>query len=282
MLKSMGVPGLFWGEAVTTAVFVLNRAPTRALEDKTPYEAWYGHKPAVHFLRTFGCVTHVKVAGGHLRKLDDRSTPMVLIGYEPDTKAYQLYNPATDRVHMSRDVFFEEGCSWNWEQDNTGSSAGDDDEPFVIEYEYVHTRGAASATPEREVAPHAASRTSTTTSSGPGTAQNATASVPVTLGVSSGTRSSVEQELGGTPAPVTPAGVEFVSPLSHGVYEDNDNDPNVPLRFRKLDDVFDSYDELREQELMVAVGDGEPATFEEARREQTWIKAMREEMASIE
>jgi hypothetical protein len=92
----------------------------------------------------------------------------------------------------------------------------------------------------------------------------------------------VEQELGGTPAPVTPAGVEFVSPLSHGVYEDNDNDPNVPLRFRKLDDVFDSYDELREQELMVAVGDGEPATFEEARREQTWIKAMREEMASIE
>jgi hypothetical protein len=33
---------------------------------------------------------------------------------------------------------------------------------------------------------------------------------------------------------------------------------------------------------MVAVGDGEPATFEEARHEQSWIKAMREEMASIE
>jgi hypothetical protein len=92
----------------------------------------------------------------------------------------------------------------------------------------------------------------------------------------------VEQELGGTPASVTPAGVEFVSPPSHGVYEDNDNDPNVPLRFRKLDDVLDSYDELQEQELMVAVGDGEPATFEEARCEQSWIKAMREEMASIE
>jgi transposase InsO family protein len=67
MLKSKGVPGRFWGEAVTMAVFVLNRAPTRALADKTPYEAWYGHKPAVHFLRTFGCVAHVKVAGGHLR-----------------------------------------------------------------------------------------------------------------------------------------------------------------------------------------------------------------------
>jgi hypothetical protein len=92
----------------------------------------------------------------------------------------------------------------------------------------------------------------------------------------------VVQELGGAPASVTPTGVEFVSPPSHGVYEDNDNDPNVPLRFRKLDDVLDSYDELQEQELMVAVGDGEPATFEEARREQSWIKAMEVEMASIE
>jgi hypothetical protein len=37
-----------------------------------------------------------------------------------------------------------------------------------------------------------------------------------------------------------------------------------------------------EAELLVAVGDGEPATFEEAKRDQHWVKAMREEMASIE
>jgi hypothetical protein len=169
MLKSMGIPGRFWGEAVTTAVFVLNRAPTRALEDKTPYEAWYAHKPAVHFLHTFGCVAHVKVAGGHLRKLDDRSTPMVLIGYEPGTKAYRLYNPVTDRVHVARDVVFEEGRAWNLGESGTGSSGDSDDDPFVVEYEYVYTRGAASTTPEREAAPRATSRTSTTTSSGPGT-----------------------------------------------------------------------------------------------------------------
>lgn len=100
MLKSKGVPGRFWGKAVTTVILVLNCAP--ALEDKTPYEAWYGHKPVVHFLRTFGCVVQVKAAGDHLRKLDDRSTPMVCIGYE------------CDRVHVSRDVVFDEGHAWNW------------------------------------------------------------------------------------------------------------------------------------------------------------------------
>jgi hypothetical protein len=198
---------------------------------------------------------------------------MVLIGYEPGTKAYRLYNPVTDRVHVSRDVVFEEGRAWNLGESGTGSSGDNDDDPFVVEYEYVYTRGAASTTPEREAAPRATSRTSTTTSSGPGTAQNMTASVPVTSGASSGARSSVGQELGDTPAPVTPAGVEFVSPPSHGVYEDNDNDSDVSLRFRRLDDVFDIYDELQEQGLMVAVGEGEPTTFDEARHEQSWIKA---------
>jgi hypothetical protein len=31
MLKSKDLPGIFWGEAVSTAVFILNHMPTRAL-----------------------------------------------------------------------------------------------------------------------------------------------------------------------------------------------------------------------------------------------------------
>ena len=50
MMKAKGMPARFWGETVTTAVFILNRAPTKALTGKTPFEAWYGHKPSVSFL----------------------------------------------------------------------------------------------------------------------------------------------------------------------------------------------------------------------------------------
>ena len=42
MMKAKGMPTKFWGEAVTTTVFILNRAPTKALMGKTPFEAWYG------------------------------------------------------------------------------------------------------------------------------------------------------------------------------------------------------------------------------------------------
>jgi hypothetical protein len=73
MLKAMGVPARFWSEAVTTAVSVLNRAYTKSVQGKTPFEAWSGRKPSVDFLRVFGCIAHVKDTRPHLSKLEDRS-----------------------------------------------------------------------------------------------------------------------------------------------------------------------------------------------------------------
>ena len=43
---------------MSTAVFILNRTPTKSLKGTTPFEAWHGRKPGVSFLRTFGCVGH--------------------------------------------------------------------------------------------------------------------------------------------------------------------------------------------------------------------------------
>ena len=108
MMKAKGMPAKFSGEAVTTAVFILNRAPTKALKGKMPFEAWHEHKPNVSFLRTFGYVGHVKNTKPHLDKLKDRSTPMVLLGYKEGTKAYRLYDPKRGKVVISIDVVFDE------------------------------------------------------------------------------------------------------------------------------------------------------------------------------
>ena len=92
-----------------TTVNLLNRSSSKSVGGKTPYELWTGSPPGVHHLRTFGCSAHMKITTPGLKKLDDRSRRTIFVGYEPGSKAYRLFDPTTRRVHISRDVMFDEG-----------------------------------------------------------------------------------------------------------------------------------------------------------------------------
>jgi hypothetical protein len=115
LLKSMNIPGVFWAEAVRHAVYLLNRLPTKPMGDRTPYEAINGRKPHLGHLRMFGCTGHVRPAVPHLKKLDDRSLPMVYLGIEEGSKAHRMFNPNNNRIVVSRDVVFEESRKWSWD-----------------------------------------------------------------------------------------------------------------------------------------------------------------------
>ena len=70
--------------AVTTAVFILNCAPTKALKGKTSFEAGYGRKPSVSFLQTFGCIGHVRKTKPNLTKQRrSQTSPSWRIGAHP-------------------------------------------------------------------------------------------------------------------------------------------------------------------------------------------------------
>jgi hypothetical protein len=113
MLKAKKLPGWFWGEAVKTVVYVLNRCPTKSVYGMTPFEAWHGKKPAVHHLKTFGCIVYIRNTVPHLKKLEDRGRKMIFIGYEEGMKVYHAYDPITERVHVSRDIIFDEQAQWD-------------------------------------------------------------------------------------------------------------------------------------------------------------------------
>ena len=53
------LPLSFWGYALETAAFTLNRAPSKSVET-TPYELWFGKKPKLFFLKVWGCDAYVK------------------------------------------------------------------------------------------------------------------------------------------------------------------------------------------------------------------------------
>jgi hypothetical protein len=258
MLKAMAVPAAFWGEAVTTAVHVLNRSFTKSVDGRTPYEAWHGHKPDVHYLRVFGCRAHVKTTRPGLQKLDDRSTPTMFLGYEPGSKAYRLYDPVAKRVVVSRDMVFDEGTTWDWSSDAEPTVAS---EIVVEHWEY----GGATSEPTA----HATNKDG--------------GAVPAAA------TQDLEEDLSRSPAMADqameePAG-QFATPPSTPDPElfDADDDPEDFHRYRRVDNILgpDAVAPGLAECLFLTTAE-EPASVGEAEQDPCWRKAMLEEMSSIE
>jgi transposase InsO family protein len=53
MLKVKDLPGMFWGEAVMTTVYVLNRTSSKGAVCRTSYELWTSTKLSVHHFAHF-------------------------------------------------------------------------------------------------------------------------------------------------------------------------------------------------------------------------------------
>jgi hypothetical protein len=108
MLFDAGLAKKFWAEAVRTAVYLKNFSMTVAVTGNTPFEAWHGSKPDLRHLRVFGCLAFIRAPKEKRRKWDNQAIQGIFIGYYSTTKQYRVYDPATARLHTSRDVVFRE------------------------------------------------------------------------------------------------------------------------------------------------------------------------------
>lgn len=90
LLKAKGLPNEYWPEAVTTAVYLLNISPTRAVPNQTPYEAWTGTRPWVSHLRVFGCIAYTLIDSQNRQKLKTslKNVFLLVIHYNPKHIGY--------------------------------------------------------------------------------------------------------------------------------------------------------------------------------------------------
>ncbi|MCO5609631.1 hypothetical protein L7F22_063861 [Adiantum nelumboides] len=108
MLAHASLPRSYWAEACNTAVYIQNRSPTHALQDMTPFQAYYGSKPTVSHFRVFGCSAFVHIPKEKRQKLDFKSRKLLFLGYSAESDAYRLYDPDTKTTTVSPDVVFDE------------------------------------------------------------------------------------------------------------------------------------------------------------------------------
>lgn len=140
MLQDRDLPNFLWAEAVATAVYVINRSPTKALTNQTPVEAWTGKKPTVSHMKIIGCVAYGLIPSQLNKKLDNKSEKSIFIGYSSQSSGYRLYNPISKKITTKRDVIFLEDCKWAWGKDKGISSH---EQTFVdpFPFESTFTKG---------------------------------------------------------------------------------------------------------------------------------------------
>ena len=102
----------FYGQARSTAVYVLNRSLHRALGSKTPEETFTGKLPKIGHFRIFGCLTYSHVPSEKRTKLEATGEPGILVGYNETSKAFRIYLPAQRKVVVRREVKLEEEKSF--------------------------------------------------------------------------------------------------------------------------------------------------------------------------
>ena len=147
MVRSMRIntrlPQYLWSEALKTAVYILNRVPTKVVP-KTPFKLFKGWRPSLRHILIWGCHSKVIIYNPQEKKLDPRTISGFFIGYAERSKGYRFYFPSqSSRIVKSRnDKFLENDLI-------SGSDQFQD-----IFYEKDHYEGQPSGSSDRLIAIH--------------------------------------------------------------------------------------------------------------------------------
>lgn len=132
LLISSNLPNFMWAEAVNTAVYLRNRSETKSLDNKTPFEAWFGRTPNVHHLKVFGCKAIMLNKSPGRSKFSSKGIECIMVGYSTESKAYRVYIPDQRKIVKTRDIKFLENQE---KEDNTVIEVIETEKPLQHEEE---------------------------------------------------------------------------------------------------------------------------------------------------
>ena len=155
LLLGAMVPSCHWGDAVATAVYLINRMPSKILHFKTPLQILSTHisLPSILMLppRIFGCVAFVHLHKNKRTKLDPCAVRCLFLGYGLHKKGFRSYDPTTNRTYITMDVTFLESETFYPSPVPNSSLQG---ETQVEETNWLMAPVGEHGTGNREVEPH--------------------------------------------------------------------------------------------------------------------------------
>ncbi|XP_070053441.1 uncharacterized protein [Nicotiana tomentosiformis] len=109
LLIESRVPLRFWGDAVLTTCYLINRMPSSPIKDQIPHSVLFPQSPLYSLSpRVFGSTCFVHNLAPRKDKLAPRALKCVFLGYSRVQKGYRCYSPDLRRYLMLADVTFFE------------------------------------------------------------------------------------------------------------------------------------------------------------------------------
>ena len=101
----------YWGQAVPTAVHILNRGLLRTISEKTTFELSSGRRANLKYFRVFGSKCYIKRMDKNMGKFDSRLDESIFLGYSCKRKAYVCFNHRLGKIVESVHVKVDESTT---------------------------------------------------------------------------------------------------------------------------------------------------------------------------
>lgn len=148
LLINANAPLKFWGEAVLTAGYLINRMPSSVLGNQIPHSMLYPRESSFCVLpRVFGCTCFVHDLSPGRDKMSARAVKCVFLGYSRVQKGYKCYSPSTHKFYTSADVTFFEDTPYFV---TTGQQSDLDIFPVVLPVPQVSMSPSSVVTPQAD------------------------------------------------------------------------------------------------------------------------------------
>jgi histone deacetylase 1/2 len=108
LLAQSSMPLKYWDQAFFTATYLINRTPSKVIENSTPLERLYKMQVDYNSLKVFGCACWPNLRPYNPHKLAFRSKQCAFLGYSNLHKGFKCLDIHSDRIYISRDVVFDE------------------------------------------------------------------------------------------------------------------------------------------------------------------------------
>ena len=132
------MPLSYWGHALTSAAYLINRVPSSTIDFRTPSQALIeaivapvGQNLPPH---VFGCVAFVHIHKRQRNKLKPRALRCVFLGYAAYQKGYRCYHPPRKRMFVTMDVVFHEDSMYFSSEPDQGEHL---EEVQALDYDFL-------------------------------------------------------------------------------------------------------------------------------------------------